>query len=244
MTALDFIRLSLKLCAATGIGQSPDAEDVSDSFTIFKAMLAQWNRKRWLIPNEVDSSIVSTGAPSYTIGPTGDIDIRRPDHIMSAYVRLLPSLPHNTVDVPLGIITAPEEYASIVAKNIVGFPSVVHLEATYPLAKLHLYPVASSGMFEIHVLTKGVVQVPTTLTEEMVVPEEYVDPILWNTAARLRPLFGAGPDATIIQLAKMGLNTIRAANVAVPHMNMPPGIGRWSSSRYAGHGLPNWASLG
>src|ERR1700760_1310158 len=101
MTPLDIIHLALKIANVVGIGQVSDAEDVNDCMIIFSAMMSQWNRKRWLIPNEVDSSLVSTGAQSYTVGPTGDFPIRRPDKLMAAYVRILPNAPNNTVDIPL-----------------------------------------------------------------------------------------------------------------------------------------------
>ena len=243
MTPLDLIHLSLKLSNVTGIGQTPDAEDVNDCFIVMIAMLQQWNRKRWLIPNEIDTGLVTTGSQFYSLGPGGDFDIRRPDKIMAAYVRLLPTQ-INTVDIALGILAAPEEYSAVVAKNIKGFPSIVFYDSTYPMGKVWVYPVAPSGQFELHLITKGVLQVPKTITEELVIPDEMLDPLLYNLACRVRPIFGASPDQTLIQLAKMGLNTLRQANSQVPHMSMPAGIGRWRSGRWQGHGVPNWASLG
>lgn len=243
MTPLDLIHLSLKAANVTGIGQSPDFEDVNDCFILLQSMLQQWNRRRWLIPNMLDTGFVSTGADSYTVGIGGQFPIERPDCIEGAYVRMLPVHGPSPVDINLEIIEAREDYASIACKTIKAFPSILWYDSTYPLGRVVLYPVATDGMYEIHILTKGVLPVPTDLTTPFIIPPEYVDALIWNMACRIRPIFGAQSDPTLVVFAKTALNTIRSANAQVPRLACPPAL--WSRrGRWAGHGIPGWASLG
>src|SRR3569832_53347 len=122
MTPVDYIRLALKAANVVGIGQTADAEDTNDCFILLQAMLNQWSMKRWLVPNEVDSALTSTGASSYTVGTGGAFNITHPDRIEAAYIRLLPVNNAQPVDIPLAVIDAHEDYATITCKSITGFP--------------------------------------------------------------------------------------------------------------------------
>ena len=102
-TALDLIKLSMKLSGVLAIGQNVQSEDVNDVFQLLNSMLAQWNQNRWLVWHLQDLHCIATGATSYSIGPGGDIDGHRPDRLQSAYVRQLHQNPPASgfVDFPL-----------------------------------------------------------------------------------------------------------------------------------------------
>src|SRR3569833_524573 len=191
MTPVDYIRLALKAANVVGVGQTPDAEDTSDCFIVLQSMLAQWSRKRWLVPNEVDSYVTATGAASYTVGSGGNINITRPDRIEAAYIRLLPYQPNQQVDIPLSLIDAHEDYAALTCKAMTGFPIALFYDSGYPLGSIYPYPVAQSGLYEIHLVTKNVMPSSLTLSSDIALPPEYQDAILWNLACRIRPLYGA-----------------------------------------------------
>src|ERR1041385_3285754 len=113
-TAIDYIRLALKAANVTGVGQETDAEDTSYCLFVLESMLNQWSMKRWLVPNEVDTAVTSTGATSYTVGTGGNFNIAHPDRIEAAYLRLLPApTPSQQVDITLTIIDAHEDYAAL-----------------------------------------------------------------------------------------------------------------------------------
>jgi hypothetical protein len=80
--------------ALRAAGRIDDAQSVSDTsadwdmaFSMLNGMVSQWQRRRWLVPNLVDTWTNSTGAQSYTVMPGGDFDIPRPDRIESAFAR-------------------------------------------------------------------------------------------------------------------------------------------------------------
>ena len=243
MTPLDLIRLSLKTASVEGIGQTPDSEEVNDVFTVLNAMLGTWNRKRWLIWNLFDISCVSTGAQSYTLGTGQDLDTPRIDRLEYAYVRILPTQNGQTVDMPLQIIEAHEDYAAYSTKALVSFPMCAFYNSTYPIGNVYVYPIPAADQFEIHVIVKAALTQFANLTTAISLPPEYTDALIWNLAARIRPMFGLPPEPSITALALTALNTIRGANSQIARLTMPSDMAGNASGRWAGHGIANWAAL-
>jgi hypothetical protein len=90
-TTGDLITFCLRLSGINGVGQTPGAQDITDGLTLLQTLMASWQRRRWLVWDLTDTSFVSTGAISYSVGAGGDVPITRPDKIDSAFARLLPS---------------------------------------------------------------------------------------------------------------------------------------------------------
>jgi hypothetical protein len=80
-TTGDLVTFVLRASGINGVGQSPLAEDSNTCLDWLRALIAQWQRKRWLNWSLIETSFVSTGANSYTIGPGGDFDTPRPDKL-------------------------------------------------------------------------------------------------------------------------------------------------------------------
>jgi P22 tail accessory factor len=241
MTPGDLIAIALKTAGVIGIGQTADYQDTSDVFVILNAMIGQWSRKRFLIPNLVDVATTSTGAQSYTIGPGGTFNVPRPDRIEAAYCRLLPVLSTGSVDFPLDIIDAHEDYADLVLKELVSFPMALFYDSAWPLGNLFFYPVPNA-QFELHVVIKNTIAQFAGLTTVINLPPEYTDALIWNLACRIRPLYQLAPDPSLVALAATALNTIRGANAQIPRLRMPSGLpsgrGRWP-----GHGITGYGSI-
>jgi hypothetical protein len=89
VTTGDLITFCLRLSNVNGVGQTPNAQDSNDGLTLLQTLLAQWQRRRWLVWDLTDTSFISTGAISYSVGAGGDVPITRPDKINSAFARLL-----------------------------------------------------------------------------------------------------------------------------------------------------------
>lgn len=236
----DIVLQALKRCNAVGIGQTPAAEDAVDAFDTMNGMIAQWNRKRWLCWALDDIAFASTGATSYTIGPDQQFNTSRPDRIEAAYVRLLPVVSNQPFDRRLNLIEAREDYASIPLKNLQSWPQSLFYDSQFPIGNIYPYPVPPAGQYEVHVLIKNQIEPFTSLAEVITddVPPEYFEALSWNLAARLRPAYGLPPDPSVINLAKISLNTIRQANLQVPTLSMPMGYPRnggiWGDFWWAG----------
>lgn len=221
-TPLDLITLAFKTAGVVGVGQTPLAEDTNDAFVSLNMMWAQWNRKRPLVYHLLDKFVVGTGAQTYTVGPAGDFNISpRPARIESAFVRLLNQANPYRVDYQLAVIEAYEDYATIVQKRQASFPQCVFLDTGYPTGTLYVWPLASD-QYEIHLILQSPLAQFTSLTETIIIPEEYKEAIIYNLSLRLFALFKTPPDPTIAALAKASLATIMNANTQVEVQALDP----------------------
>jgi hypothetical protein len=214
---------ALKRIGVLGVGMSARAEDITDVFFELNSMLAQWNRKRWLVWHLVDATAVSTGAESYSIGVGGDFAYPRADRIEGAFARLL-NTTTQPVDYPLGLIQSREDYNQIRLKALNTFPSAVFYDPAWPLGNLFFWPIPAAQTWELHVTLKEQMQQFTQLNDTYNMPPEYLAAINWNLAGWIRPLYGLPPDQTTVALANSTLATIRAENTAVPTLRMPQGL--------------------
>jgi len=224
-TPADLINLALLDSGIIGQGQSASGEDVNNAFTRLNMMMAQWNRKRWLVYALVDTAKVSTGAQSYTIGIGGDFNIARPDRLEDGnYVRILTSGVTQQTDYPLKLINSHEDYNQIIIKSMGTFPQAVFYDSQYPLGVLRFWPVSQAAAYELHILTKTPLSGFATLADPVNLPDEYQAVILYNLQVRLRAAYRLPPDEVIIGLAKDALNVIRNANTQIPSLRMPAAI--------------------
>lgn len=227
-TPVDLITLALKTAGVIGVGQTPDFTDTNDCFIILNAMIAQWNRNRWLVYHLIDTSIASTGAQSYSVGAGGDFNIPRPDRLETAFVRLRQNSPSNPFDYQLGLIQSREDYSAITLKSLTTWPTSIFLDSDYPLGHVYFWPIPNT-QFDLHIVTKATLPTFPTLTTQIALPPEYLDCLIWNLSVRIRPLFQLPPEPTIVALAKNALNVIRQANAQVPELRMPGEVMNTSS---------------
>jgi hypothetical protein len=223
MTPRDIIQLALRDAGVTGEGIIPSADDVSDAFTKLNWMLAQWQRKRWLIWHLIDLAYVADGQPSFTVGPGGALStLVRPDKIESAFVRQLVGNSSNSyVDYPLTLIPSYESYSVIALKKLPSFPQYLFYDSGYPLGSAYPWPVPQAGLYETHLQVKELLNQFTSLDQTIVLPEEYFPAIELNLVIRIAPGYGRQPDPAIVALAKDSLNVLRMANTQISTLRMP-----------------------
>jgi len=216
----DIIKLALKQANVLGVGQSASAEDTNDAFDLLNMMMAQWQRRRYLVYHLVETSFQATGALSYTVGPGGNFNTPRPSKLEAAYFRqVIPSAPYQ-VDYPLNIIRAREDYDKISLKNLNSFPAYAFLDTSYPLANLYIWPLPSS-LYQIFITTMEQINSFTTLQQTINLPPEYFEALYTNLAVRLGVMWGLPPNQMLITQADVALNILEATNVQIPRLEMP-----------------------
>lgn len=235
MTPLTIINLALKITGITGVGQTALPEDINDTFTILNAMIAGWNRRRWMIYHLVDTKVTGNGSQFYTIGLGQQFNVARPDQIQSAYARQLQSTSSSPVDFPLAMINSHEEYGDLALKSLVSFPRFIFYDSSYPIGNVYVYPIPTSN-YEIHLVLKETIAVLPDLVTDINLPPEYQEAIIWNLAARLRPLYQVAQDPTVHAVAMSSLAVIRGANAQIPKLRMPAGLSRQGGA-YTTHGV-------
>lgn len=231
-TARDLILDSFRDAGILGGGQQLGAEDINYGFRALNRMLAQWQRKRYLITHLVDTGFLANGSLYYTVGPGGNYDIDpRPDRIEAAYFVQVVQAPNLPVSYPLDILESYEDYAAISLKTLQSWPEKIFYDSSFPTAKLYTWPVPNSGQYNVHILTKAILNQFTNLSEEVELPEEYCSAIEWNLVQRLLAAYPrAQMDPTqaqnLLALAKDSLNVLRKANTQIPRLSLPKDIVR------------------
>jgi len=239
-TTGDLITFTLRASGINGVGQTPLADDSNTGLDLLRMLIAQWQRKRWIIWNLPQVSLVSTGANFYTIGPGADFDTARPDKIHAAWCRMQPFSGPNPVDLPLAIIEAPEDWASITIKDLRSLPAAVFYDSSWPIGRVTFWPIPPGGQYEMHMMLKASLPTYTTLTDPLNLPPEYLEALMWSLAVRLQMAYGLPARSDHVAAMKQAINTIEMANSQIATMTMPAAVGGvWGGdvSSWVGRGL-------
>ena len=222
-TVSDFLTLALQDSGVLGEGQVAQASDINNAFTRVNWLIAQWNRKRWLLYDLTDISVNTTGAETYSIGPGQDFNTPRPDRLEDGnFLRQLNS--GQQVDYPLQLLSSREDYNRIRLKTMGTWPSIIFYDSNWPTGTIYAWPVPSANLYSLHILVKNQIIAFTTLSQTINLPPEYEVALAYNLQVRLRVAYRMPADPAMIALAKDSLNVIRGANVQVPSMKMPPAV--------------------
>ncbi len=217
-TPSSLITSALKKCGILGVGQTALPEDLNDAFNDLKGMLAQWSERSLIVYHLVDYNIQCSGNQSYKIGLTGNIIVpERPSKIEAALLRSNLSA---SIDYPLKIISAQQDYNNIAYKNTVGVSQYLYYDAAYPNGVIYLYPVPSS-QYELHIFVKDELGKNLDLTTPINLPEEYYEAILYNLCVRIASGYQITLLPSILLLASTSLNTIKTSNLQIPLLQMP-----------------------
>jgi hypothetical protein len=224
-TVGDLATTVLKASGILGIGQSAMPDDLSTFLDLLRALIAQWQKKRWLVFVEQTVSVpASTGAMTYSIGPGMDFDVAgRPDHIMRAYVRIITGVSPNLVDVPITVIDAREDYALISIKALETFPVAVFYESGYPTGQVYFWPVPPAGQYGLFLVLKVPLPTYVSTADPLNLPDEYIEALIWSMAVRMQMSYGLQARPDQVAAAKQALNVIRNANVQIASLPMPVG---------------------
>jgi len=228
-TPSDIINLALKTANVIGVGQTPLAQDTNDAFNQLNMMMAQWQRRRYMVYELVTISLQATGAESYTIGPGQQFDIARPVKIEFAYFRMNAGTPL-PVDYPLTVLRAQEDYDRISIKNLNAFPQYLYYDTGYPVGNIFVWPLPSN-QYTIFLSVMVQLQKFNTISDQIVLPPEYLDALHWNLARRLCVVYGVPIPPELTGYAEASMSAIEEVNSQIPLLHMPVAL-RGKSGAY------------
>lgn len=227
-TARDIVTLALKEAGVTGVGQTPLAEEINDGYTYLRRMLAQWAKRRWLIPALYTVSALGNGAKSNTVGPGGyfNTDIR-PSKISSAYF-IQNNTGGNPVSLPLRPLFSHEDYDRINVKDLATLPQYFFYDNAWAdgFGNVFIWPVPDAT-YTIYLTIMRALGFPNAddgLDSEFNLPEEYEEPIHYQLTLRFCAGWQLQPSTTQIALGRVGLNFIKNNNLQIPELQMPAGM--------------------
>ena len=222
-TVGDLINMVLKVSGILGVGQTAVPDDLTTGLDLLRALVAQWQKKRWLVFVEQTVSVAaSTGAQTYSIGPGCDFNVAgRPDHIARAYVRIIPGVPPNLVDMQLEVLDAREDYEQISIKTLQTIPAVVFYESGYPTGNVYFWPVPPAGQYGLYLTIKLPLPTYISIADPIALPDEYLEALIWSMAVRMQMSYGLQARPDHVAAMRSAMNTIRLANAQIPQLAIP-----------------------
>lgn len=243
MLVRDLIDYSLRLSGILGVGQTPLQQDEDDAQRAMVMMMAQWQRRRWLVFRLNELAVrVNSWQATYTIGPSGDLVMdHRPATVDTALMRQTSGLglPGSfPIDYPLQRIRSREAWNEIPFKRLGSWPARYYYDPTLPNGTLYVWPIPIQSFFELHVsVPTSIDNVPPEQEIYDIMPPEAEEAIAYNLACRLRANYALPPRQDLVALALTALNTMRVANFGMRALRMPAELQRPSRLRnpMAGH---------
>lgn len=216
----DLISLALRNAGVVGVGQSANAQDITDCAKLLNSMIGIWQRNRYLIYHLVEQGVACNGSQSYSVGPGGDFSVSpRPADIKYAF-----ALQQNTTSLPIRypvrLLPSREDYALIQLPTLNSFPQWAWYDAAMPFGQLYVYPVISN-QFSLFIGYPEILQSVTSLTDKIIMPPEYIEALLYNLAMVIAGAYQLTPSAVVAGRAIAALETLRTVNAQVPMMTMP-----------------------
>lgn len=160
-TVRSFIELALKEAGVLGVGQTPLAQDTNDTFVLLQRMIAQWQRRRWLVPGLTEVIKLGNNQKSNTIGPGQYYNCPRPDKIEAGWFVQV-NTGQNPVSIPLTQIFSYQDYSRIAIKELNSFPQSFFYDAHFPYGNIFIWPIPSA-IYQIHLLIKEIIGFATGL---------------------------------------------------------------------------------
>lgn len=223
ITPRDICTDALRKAGVTGTGVVPMAEDINIAFTTLNDMLAQWQVDRWNVFCLTDTSFISTGAQSYTVGPAGNFPfIERPDRLEAAYLRqLFTTNPQQPIDYFLQLIESREDYSRIALKKLGTISKYCFYSPDYPVGNVFPWPIPMASLYELHLIFKTVIGGFTNLSQNINLPRSYHGAMKWSLAEWLCGDYNYDVPPIVTVQAKKAVTVLQNSNAQIPALQMP-----------------------
>jgi hypothetical protein len=108
-----------------------------------------------------------------------------------------------------------------------SFPSAAWYDPAMPFGRLYVWAIPAA-IYELHISVRAPLQAFANLSDNILLPPEYMEALHYNLAGRLQIAYGMDVNPGIVGIAATALQTIRASNAQIPLMKMPAAVmGRW-----------------
>lgn len=227
VTTRDLIISSLENISIIGAGENLTAEDATSCLRALNQMLDSWSADGQVIySRSVDTINLSAGVLNYTMGPSGDINTARPVSITEATIN------QGQLRYPLQIWGS-ETYSTLGFPSLQGIPYNLYVNNSNPTLELKLYPVPIGGLgLTIYSMKK---LSDLTLNDTIALPPGYERALIYNLSIEVAPKFDREASATVRDIARESLSTIKRNNQQYPPPTMA--VDPMLDQRYTNDGL-------
>ncbi len=134
----------------------------------------------------------------YSIGPGGDFDMERPEHIHRASY-LVNSTVNQEAEIPMEIVLTFEEWQQVVVKNTPSsYPLALYYQAFAPLGAVNVWPVPNR-ISNIALYTPQTVSEFATADDPVVVPDGWREMLQYNLAVAVNQVYPEKPMAPSVE---------------------------------------------
>lgn len=208
-SAESIIKDALIVCGGLEDDESPTAAQSSHARRALNRMCKAWSvkgLKAWA-KNEATLTLVAS-QESYTVGPSGDLNIDRPLSIENARKVI------SGDETPIRIVSR-AEYMMQPNKDDEGEPVMVFYDPQLTQGVLYVWPTPDDNTDSIKFTYKQAIDDFDTNENTPFFPSEWLEAIVYNLALRLCPLYEVGGEdrAMIAALADRYLQEAEAADM-------------------------------
>jgi hypothetical protein len=234
-TALDLITASLQEIGVLAAGELPTTAEAADGLARlnrFLDRLAAENQTAYEI-TRTEATITASQA-SYSVGPSGNINIVRPVYI--DHVNFLDTSPSPDMEYQLGDLLTEQEWQSIPMKSLTSpFPQRAYYSPTSPTGTLYPWPIPTSSTLRWVVYAwTALTQIPL-ITTTVALPPAYAEMIVQNLALLLCPSYEKQPHPVLVKSASDSMGVVRRANHRMSNLTFTadvPGVSPYGFRRY------------
>lgn len=233
VTVRQLIRRSLLVLGVISGTEPLNADEAQDGLDALNALVASWANERLLVYHtpRVDVPLVPSKG-TYTWGPGGDIALPRPLRLDGALLHVTDT--SEPIEWPLAVWDQAAYEAGIAQKTLGSiYPFGVWLEASFPLAVLHVYFVPqvpyTLGLFPWLPFTAF-----ASIDSEVSFPPGYERALVSGLAVEMAPMYGKEASATVVATLAQSVSAIKRVNTVVPRLSTDPAYtgrqaGQWDA---------------
>lgn len=229
MIVSDLIARSLRTIGALAAGESPEASEQSDAFSILNTMLDLWRAERLTIAKTLRWAFTLTAnVQSYTIGDAATFDIDGPPPVYVDRASIIwdntAATPHED---PISVCTE-QRWARILQKTLTSTqPQAMRYQRGSPFGTIEVWPVHTLSTVDLVLYLPTPLTSPPLVTTDLLTPPGYEEAMIYNLAIRLAPEFGAKDmDLTLVkELARLSFAVIQRSNPNMDVLRYDPAVG-------------------
>ena len=203
-SAEDLIKSALRKIGCLGTGEVMEASEAQDALTALNSMLQMWQIDDLLVFSVgVDTFTGVVGTADYEMGTGKTWDTERPSDIVQITIK-----DGDTEYNPQKI--ALQEYLNSKRDNN-GLPLKYWVNPKYDAQEIK-FILPFDKAYSVDVYSYKPLDKFTSLTDNINVPPEYEEAIIWNLAVRLAPEYEKEASATVLAYAQNTQDAIRQQN--------------------------------
>jgi len=204
-TATDIVRDAAILCGAVPSGGSLDPQEIQDVLRILNIMVKSWQSKEYLWKLSDVTVTLTPGTQSYLVGPGGSGTLQRVRPLRLKYAVRRTS----GIDIPLEVKSR-QEYQDLPQKTQQGPPVVAYYDPQTTNGVLYVWYTGDTANTTLICTFSDPVDLFDTNEDTPDFPDEWIEPLTYNLAVRVAPLFGRSVPQEVIAIAAESLANMAA----------------------------------